>query len=301
MTAQNSPLPSHLEFQGVPLRVIDYQGRPWLTAADLARALGYSRADKVTQIYERHKDEFTEEMTTTLKMRVVREGRGEADMDVRIFSSRGCYLIAMFARTPVAKAFRKWVLDVLESFERLKQDQEVLMSLVREWTREVSDRCDRLERRHEVLSQETRALQDKLDRLIEESGRIREALRRQRALEREISQNMEDLLGEIWTLKRRLARRETDGGAPSEKLVSNQRGAREVKKWVRWTPEEDALLLSLRRLGLGWVKIGMHLGRSKESVRDRYKRLISGKIRCPERSGRIVPFRLILNLGDEEE
>lgn len=32
----------------------------------------------------------------------------------RIFSLRGCHLLAMFARTPVAKAFRRWVLDVLD-------------------------------------------------------------------------------------------------------------------------------------------------------------------------------------------
>lgn len=34
----------------------------------------------------------------------------------RIFSLRGCHLLAMFARTPVAKAFRKWVLDVIERY-----------------------------------------------------------------------------------------------------------------------------------------------------------------------------------------
>ena len=32
----------------------------------------------------------------------------------RIFSLRGCHLIAMFARTAIAKEFRKWVLDVLD-------------------------------------------------------------------------------------------------------------------------------------------------------------------------------------------
>ncbi|MGC6299240.1 hypothetical protein ACMXZB_12110, partial [Pasteurella multocida] len=31
-----------------------------------------------------------------------------------IFSLRGCHLIAMFARTPIAKEFRKWVLDILD-------------------------------------------------------------------------------------------------------------------------------------------------------------------------------------------
>lgn len=34
--------------------------------------------------------------------------------ETRIFSLRGCHLLAMFARTPVAKAFRRWVLDVLD-------------------------------------------------------------------------------------------------------------------------------------------------------------------------------------------
>ncbi|MFW3379839.1 hypothetical protein ACN9NO_11160, partial [Glaesserella parasuis] len=33
---------------------------------------------------------------------------------VRVFSLRGAHLIAMFARTKVAKDFRKWVLDILD-------------------------------------------------------------------------------------------------------------------------------------------------------------------------------------------
>ena len=36
--------------------------------------------------------------------------------ETRIFSLRGCHLLAMFARTPVAKAFRRWVLDVIEQY-----------------------------------------------------------------------------------------------------------------------------------------------------------------------------------------
>ena len=33
---------------------------------------------------------------------------------ILIFSPRGCYLIAMLARTERAKAFRRWILDVLD-------------------------------------------------------------------------------------------------------------------------------------------------------------------------------------------
>jgi prophage antirepressor-like protein len=35
-------------------------------------------------------------------------------LKVRIFSLRGAHLNAMFARTSVAKEFRRWVLDVLD-------------------------------------------------------------------------------------------------------------------------------------------------------------------------------------------
>jgi len=33
---------------------------------------------------------------------------------IRIFSLRGCHLIAMFSKTDIAKQFRKWVLDILD-------------------------------------------------------------------------------------------------------------------------------------------------------------------------------------------
>ncbi|MDR5615566.1 MAG: hypothetical protein RAM38_15530, partial [Arsenophonus sp.] len=39
---------------------------------------------------------------------------GTVRMPVRIFSLRGAHLIAMFARTHIAKEFRKWVLDILD-------------------------------------------------------------------------------------------------------------------------------------------------------------------------------------------
>lgn len=85
----------------------------WITSSELARALGYSRADAVSKIYNRNSDEFTSDMTTTVKLTVVRE-TGSVEMENRIFSLRGAHLITFFARTPVAKQFRKWALDILE-------------------------------------------------------------------------------------------------------------------------------------------------------------------------------------------
>lgn len=93
--------------------------QPWFKSSEIARALGYKREDKVTQIYQRNADEFTEGMTQLVEISAEPQnevlgnfGTGRA----RIFSLRGCHLLAMFARTPVAKAFRKWVLDVIEQY-----------------------------------------------------------------------------------------------------------------------------------------------------------------------------------------
>ena len=86
--------------------------QPWFKSSELARALGYKDENSVRRIYERNADEFTENMTQVV------ENLHPVNLPVRarIFSLRGCYALAMFARTPVAKAFRKWCLDVIEQY-----------------------------------------------------------------------------------------------------------------------------------------------------------------------------------------
>ena len=108
-----------LTFNDVPLTPITYQNSPWIRAAELARALGYSDTRKITHLYERNADEFTPEMTQVIEISDV-PGMGTLENlkhKARIFSLRGCHLVAMFARTPVAKAFRRWVLDVLDKLD----------------------------------------------------------------------------------------------------------------------------------------------------------------------------------------
>ncbi|MRT44701.1 hypothetical protein FGX00_02400, partial [Xylella fastidiosa subsp. multiplex] len=84
------------------------------TAADLARALDYKGTSAVLRIYSRQTDEFTSEMSLTVNLTVKGFGSGNSDKPVRLFSPRGCHMVAMFARTSVAAAFGGWVLDVLE-------------------------------------------------------------------------------------------------------------------------------------------------------------------------------------------
>ncbi|WP_272579052.1 MULTISPECIES: BRO-N domain-containing protein [Providencia] len=102
-----------LTFQKITFEPVCHDGLTWFTSTQLAQALGYSRTDNISKIYSRNSDEFTESMTTTVKMTLVRK-TGEVDVMVRVFSLRGAHLIAMFSNTPVAKQFRKWVLDILD-------------------------------------------------------------------------------------------------------------------------------------------------------------------------------------------
>ena len=99
-----------LSFQNTILNPISQNdGQIWLTSRELGEALGYAREDAVNKVYERNADEFTNKMTCNVKLTLKGQAR-----ETRIFSLRGCHLIAMFARTDVAKEFRKWVLDILD-------------------------------------------------------------------------------------------------------------------------------------------------------------------------------------------
>ncbi len=106
-----------LTFNEISFTPVTHQNSLWIRAAELAHALGFAREDKVTQIYQRHADEFTPDMTQLIENAVEPQNGVQGNLApgrCRIFSLRGCHLLAMFARTPVAKAFRKWVLDVLD-------------------------------------------------------------------------------------------------------------------------------------------------------------------------------------------
>ena len=91
-------LPATVQFNTVALTIHDHHGQPWLAAADLARALGYANPRAVTGLYSKHRAEFTDDMTTVLETSTA----SGMPFQLRIFSPRGCHLIAMLARTPLA-------------------------------------------------------------------------------------------------------------------------------------------------------------------------------------------------------
>ena len=114
---------------------VTHQNSLWIRAVELARALGYSGEEMVSRLYRRNADEFTPDMTQLIE--IVAEGQNGLPRKLssgraRIFSLRGCHLLAMFARTPVAKAFRKWVLDVIERYgDRVPVAEQVSIDATR--------------------------------------------------------------------------------------------------------------------------------------------------------------------------
>lgn len=113
-----------LSFNEVNFTPVQQNGQIWLTAAELAKALGYTKSDAVGQVYDRNQDEFNSSMTTTITVKSndsietlnlsVSKKSKNLTKTIRIFSLRGAHLIAMFSKTAIAKQFRKWVLDILD-------------------------------------------------------------------------------------------------------------------------------------------------------------------------------------------
>lgn len=101
---------SDLNFQGKAIVPVSGMSGTWLTSAEIANALQYKSSKSVTNLFNQNADEFTSGMTQVIESVT----SGNYRKKVRVFSLRGAHLIAMFARTDVAKEFRRWVLDILD-------------------------------------------------------------------------------------------------------------------------------------------------------------------------------------------
>ena len=121
-----------LSFNEVNFEATTYQNEVWLGSAQIGLALEYANPETaITKLYNRNADEFTNSMTRLIETKT----KGGVQK-VRVFSLRGCHLLAMFARTAIAKQFRKWVLDVLdrevvtkqlESRQSISPEQQALL------------------------------------------------------------------------------------------------------------------------------------------------------------------------------
>ncbi|WP_186390600.1 BRO family protein [Citrobacter freundii] len=110
----NSVAKSDLNFHSMNLATVQNVTGIWLTSADVAKALGYKSTKSISNLFTQYEDEFSQGMTMVIESMTNGLNGSKRRMKVRVFSLRGAHLIAMFARTPVAKEFRRWVLDILD-------------------------------------------------------------------------------------------------------------------------------------------------------------------------------------------
>jgi len=128
-----------LTFHTTNFDVVDRNNQLWLRSPQIAVSLGYNRSDRVNELFARNADEFTDSMTALVEL-----DTNGGKQQVRIFSLRGCHLLAMFARTAIAKEFRKWVLDILDQQACLPPPSDTITIDLRmvEATKQISLKLD---------------------------------------------------------------------------------------------------------------------------------------------------------------
>lgn len=103
-------------FNGYPIELIYLDDVPYMTAETIGKALGLKNPRiSINKAYQRHADEFIGNMTCVPKLAT----QEDQSRGYRLFSLDGARMLAFFVQTDTAKAFRQWVLSVLN--ERQQQ------------------------------------------------------------------------------------------------------------------------------------------------------------------------------------
>lgn len=91
------------------LEALSMGGQMWISVPQIVGPMGFASSSGVDMLFARNRDEFTSDETRLVSLPTAAGMR-----ETRVFSLRGARLLALLARTPEAKAFRRWVLDLLE-------------------------------------------------------------------------------------------------------------------------------------------------------------------------------------------
>jgi len=114
-----------------PDNVIRKQGRYWMSAEEIGIALGYNNPGRaIRKLIDRNSDELEPyKGWTTLNT------NGGPQKKV-IFNTDGMWLIALFAKTPKSKKFRRFIVNMLKALER---QEFIHISKVEKWRQELID------------------------------------------------------------------------------------------------------------------------------------------------------------------
>lgn len=116
--------PPVLNFEGHPITAIEYRGRPMVLPREVGAALGYANPGLVaknvgsrwTEDLVEGRDHFLLDGDELALFRGVVADRDDPSLwggRLLLLTESGAQLVAMLSRTPRARAFRRWIVDVL--------------------------------------------------------------------------------------------------------------------------------------------------------------------------------------------
>lgn len=104
-----------LKFHSYVFTPLKSGGQQWLVSSELAKAFQLPTTKSLISIYERHKGEFTKEMSYLLE-KATRQSNGKIyRKKVRFFSLWGAHLLSVFVNTQASNEFRPWALMIITS------------------------------------------------------------------------------------------------------------------------------------------------------------------------------------------
>jgi len=131
---------------------IQHENRLWMDSKTLGRYLGFMHPIRsISTIYKRNKDEL-EPFTVVINLMT---NPGSGNPNKRLFNEQGCYIVAMLAKTPAAKVFRRELAQFIKtiriysgSIEELKEEYLKLKKSVAELKfKTLLDRSKKLNKR----------------------------------------------------------------------------------------------------------------------------------------------------------
>jgi prophage antirepressor-like protein len=109
-----------LNYKGNRIDARAMEGQLWLKAGQIVQPLGFASVDSVLKIVQRYPEEFGPEESRIIPLPTPSSGL----QPTRAFSLRGVRLLCLLARTEPARAFRRWILDLLEGRVQLPDASE---------------------------------------------------------------------------------------------------------------------------------------------------------------------------------
>jgi len=109
------------KFKDTVLEVIETPKGKAFSSMDIGNALGYKNPQKrISEIFKRHEDEFLQgshwDWFDQASPQIADSKRNSST--TRVYYLRGVSLLAMFATTSNAKAFRRWAADILSQVQQ---------------------------------------------------------------------------------------------------------------------------------------------------------------------------------------